>query len=325
MVVTRRVHGGPGARGPAPFDFSANGNACGPCPDALAAVRAADATRYPDAGYAALRARLAQFHGVHAWRIVPAGSGSEFIFRASAWAVRAGLHRVALPHHGYGDYAAAAVAHGLTQVPPDHADLVWACEPSSPLGQGHAGLAKLAGEGRMLVLDLAYEPLRLSGAQSLDAGQRDSVWQLWTPNKALGLTGVRGAYVIAPLGMRDIAEQIEALAPSWVLGAHAAAMLQAWCMPSVQQWLADSRATLRQWKHMQSDMLHAMGWRCEPGQANFMVCAPRMDTAGLLAHLRHRGVQLRDCASFGLPGCVRLSVQPPEAQAALRAGWEALR
>ncbi|MES2938657.1 MAG: aminotransferase class I/II-fold pyridoxal phosphate-dependent enzyme [Pseudomonadota bacterium] len=349
MVVTPRVHGGPDADGAAPFDFSTNTNACGPCPAALAAVRAADATRYPDAAYAALRARLARFHGVDAWRIVPAASGSEFIFRVSAWAVRAGLHRVALPRHGYGDYAAAASAHGLTQVPPEHADLVWACEPSSPLGQPHpelaackepvrpelvegqfpsrasTGSARTVTPKQALVLDLAYEPLRLSGAPSLDAAQRDTVWQLWTPNKALGLTGVRGAYAIAPRDARDAAAQLEALAPSWVLGAHAAAMLEAWCAPQVQQWLVESKATLRQWKDMQVEMLQAMGWRCEASDANFFACEPGVDTAALLVRLRGQGIQLRDCTSFGLPGVLRLSVQPPEAQAALRSAWEAFR
>ena len=35
----------------------------------------------------------------------------------------------------------------------------------------------------------------------LDAARRDRVWQLWTPNKALGLTGVRAAYAITPRGI----------------------------------------------------------------------------------------------------------------------------
>jgi len=37
------------------------------------------------------------------------------------------------------------------------------------------------------VLDLAYEPLRLEGNAPLDAAQEARVWQLWSPNKALGL------------------------------------------------------------------------------------------------------------------------------------------
>ena len=54
-----QLHGGPDAAGIPVFDFSTNSNACGPCPMALAAVQQADATRYPDPAYTALRAQLA--------------------------------------------------------------------------------------------------------------------------------------------------------------------------------------------------------------------------------------------------------------------------
>ena len=37
--------------------------------------------------------------------------------------------------------------------------------------------------------------------------------------------------------------------------------------------------------------------------------------------LRARGVKLRDCCSFGLPGHVRLCVHTPEAQQALVHAW----
>ena len=53
------LHGGPDAGGIPVLDFSTNSNACGPCPDALAVVQQADATRYPDPAYTALRAQLA--------------------------------------------------------------------------------------------------------------------------------------------------------------------------------------------------------------------------------------------------------------------------
>ena len=43
-----------------------------------------------------------------------------------------------------------------------------------------------------------------------------------------------------------------------------------------------------------------------------------------LAHLRRHGVKLRDCASFGLPGHVRLSVKPPASQDALEHAWKQL-
>lgn len=324
-----RQHGGPDAAGIPRHDFSSNSNVCGPCPTAWAAVQQADATHYPDPRYGQLRQQLAQFHGVAPERIVLAASASEFIFRISAAVARQGDRSVGLPAHAYGDYAAAAQAWGLQPTSGAAADLVWCCDPSSPLGAPHEGLGatidSLAASASC-VLDLAYEPLRLEGAIDLTPAQRDRVWQLWTPNKALGLTGVRAAYAVAPLQAQAMVEGLEALAPSWPVGAHGVALLQNWVTPEAQAWLAASRATLRDWKAQQIALCEAdLGWSCRPGVANFF-CAqlPTSDAAALCAQLRAQGIKLRDAASFGLPGHVRLAVLPPAAQAALRAAMRTI-
>lgn len=328
----RFIHGGPDALGVPHDDFSTNSNACGPCPAALAAVQAADATRYPDPSYEALRERLADFHGVAPARIVPAGSASEFIFRISAWVARrhADEGRVWQPVHGYGDYARAAQVWGLRRTESEgDAHLLWTCDPASPLGMSQPGLAALVdglGDGQLCVLDVAYEPLRLQGRLSLGDAQRDRVWQLWTPNKALGLTGVRAAYAVAPHGAQAVVEQLIGMAPSWVVGAHGAAMLEAWTQPTVQVWLAHSRDTLRDWKLRQIECCTALGWAVRPSVANFFCVRPVSGDLGLdLQRLRTRGIKLRDATSFGLPGELRLGVLAPSAQDALVAAWKAIR
>lgn len=316
-----RRHGGPDHAGAVPCDFSTNANACGPCPHTWEAVQGADATRYPDPASTNLRRRLAEFHRVDAGRIVIAASASECIFRITAWAARAGVREVALPRHAYGDYAHAAHAWNMTVVTArQQAGLAWACEPSSPLGDQEKDLDERGAGGGMLVLDRAYEPLRLAGACSLAAGALDRLWQLWSPNKALGLTGVRAAYAIAPVGAQSQVSELETLAPSWPLGAHGVALLQSWCEGPVQQWLEASRITLRAWKARQEDLCRGLGWDVRSGCANFFVAGvPGLATA--LPALRARGIGLRDCASFDLPGRARLSVQPPAAQDALRRAW----
>ena len=332
-VHSRRIHGGTDSAGTPRFDFSTNSNACGPCPQALLAVQQADATCYPDARYARLREALAAFHGVDSARIVLAGSASEFIFRITAVVAQRGYHQgcapatVNFPSHSFGDYAQAAQAWGLsTHASPGSADLVWACEPSSPLGQPHATWPEsltqhepneLNRPESVLVLDRAYEPLRLEGRPSLNAAQLSQVWQLWTPNKALGLTGIRAAYAIAPGKDGDIVDALESMAPSWPVGAHGAALLHAWVQPEVQQWLAKSLLTLKAWSLDQVTLLQALGWTCLPSEANFF-CAQPARAVGVNL-LRHAGIKLRDATSFGLPGYFRLSVQGPQAQAALKA------
>ena len=425
--MVNAVHGGPDARGAAQHDFSTNSNACGPCPHTLAAVQQADATRYPDPTYTALRADLAAFHSVAPERIVLAASASEFIHRATAWAAQQGARAVALPAHSYGDCAQAAQARGLQVLRPGDAGwsaagLQWACEPSSPLGSAcpvlaawrnrpaeHSNavcaggallplpLGEGGGEGQrpwhphsaekstppanqhqssgqrhapipafpqrvkepnqqphghqiavtpstppLRIHDCAYLPLRLHTEASArpdsdaDSGRAfdlpepaATAWQLWTPNKALGLTGVRAAYAIAPsgAGAETAIAALTALAPSWPVGAHGVALLQCWVQPQTQRWLADCLPVLRDWKAQQQALCEELGWTVLPAsQANYFcarlpVALPAVAPA--LQQLRElHGIQLRDCTSFGLAGVVRMGVLPPAAQEALRRAWQ---
>jgi histidinol-phosphate aminotransferase len=322
------LHGGQDARGAAPHDFSTNANACGPCPSALTALQQADAGRYPDPRYTTLREKLAGFHGVDAERVVIAASASEFIGRMTAAVAQQGGRGVWLPRHGYGDYQRAAGAWGFEPAPAADADLAWCCDPSSPLGQAQDGLQALVDAlpaQATCVLDLAYEPLRLDGSLGLSPAQKDRVWQLWTPNKALGLPGIRAAYALAPRDAAGMTVRLDRLAPSWPLGAHAVALLTAWIGTEAQDWLRHSLDTLRAWKREQEAMCAALGWTCLPSVANYFCARPDLPYAPRAAALRDAGIQLRDTRSFGLPGHVRLGVLPPASQSALQRAWRAAR
>lgn len=340
------THGGTDALGAARFDFSTNSNACGPCPQALAAVQAADPTLYPDPAYTVLCQSLAALHHVSPERILLAGSASEAIFRLTAWAHQQGVRTVQLPQQHYGDYARAAQAWALQPSTDGCGALVWACEPSSPLGQAHTGWPSWltprasnkdvnpqtnasAVSQRLLVLDRAYAPLRLSGVASLSHDQVQQVWQLLTPNKALGLVGVRAAYLIAPNAYSERArgqydsnyQQLQRLAPSWPVGAHGVALLQAWTQTDTQAWLNESLHTLRDWKVQQVSLLQNLGWTVQPSEANYF-CARPPQPIDLAALRQAHGIKLRDATSFGLPGWYRLGVLAPQAQAALAAALQ---
>jgi histidinol-phosphate aminotransferase len=314
----KNAHGGPDALGVPSWDFSTNANACGPCPSALAAVQQADVRHYPDPAYTALRESLAAFHAVDAARIVLAGSASEFIGRFTAWMAREGAHRVWLPELAYGDYAHAAQAWRFERVQdPARAQLAWLCEPSSPLGQAEPMAQVVAVSGSQVVLDRAYEPLRLSGRCSLEPETLQQVWQLWTPNKAMGLTGVRGANAIAPLHALAEARALDKLAPSWPLGTHAVALLQAWVSPAAQDWLEGTLDILCDWKRKQLRMLNVLGWSVLPSEVNCLCALPPrpFDEPAM----RASGIKLRETTSIGLLGHWRMSVLNPQAQDAFTA------
>lgn len=364
------VHGGPDALGAAPWDFSTNSNAAGPCPYTVETLARADATRYPDPSYQAVREQLADFHGVEAWRVVIGASASELIARLAAWvAMRHSAGRVWMPRYHYGDYATASSRVGLVRSEAlADAALVWLCAPSSPLGQ----VLELPEDWAQrkhdatLVLDCAYAPLQLSQKPIAPGVERDAMWQLWTPNKALGLCGIRAGYAIAPALMdKELVAGLRQLAPSWPTGAHGVALLQSWASPATQQWMCEARHILRGWKLQQLNLLQMLGWEALPSEANFGVMrlpwpmvlfarpglqegipvpqtpvqchadggwdgmqadAHRLRVlsphwATLMHALRERGVKLRDCCSFGLPGHVRVCVHTPQAQHALAQAW----
>jgi histidinol-phosphate aminotransferase len=324
------THGGPDEQGVPAHDFSTNANACGPCPVALAAVQQADLSRYPDPGYAVLRRSLARFHGVEAQSVVLAASASEFVARMTAAVAQRGARSVWLPRHSYSEYERAARAWGLQVLrgaasPGNEAQLLWCCDPSSPLGQPQPDLGALVdghAASQVCVLDLAYEPLRLDGRIALDAKQCQRVWQLWSPNKALGLAGVRAAYAIAPVGAEDLVARLEALAPSWLLGADGVALLAQWIGDEAQRWVEGSLPTLSEWKAAQIALCEGLGLACLPSDANFF-CArvgARQQAVELLDALRGDGVKLRDAESFGLRQHVRLAVLAPASQRALARG-----
>lgn len=315
-----RVHGGPDALGTVAHDLSTGSHPAGANPLALARVRAADPSRYPDPGYTALKALLARQHQVAPSRLVIAASASEFIQRITVVSARRAPGAVSVPQPAYGDYAAAALACGLELRHQGPASLRWLTEPGSPDGRSQAPPADL--HVVPTVLDLAYAPLRLHGQSSWSQLERDAVFQLITPNKALGLCGVRAAFAIAPLqAPPGWVEALRAAEPSWPLGAHGVALLEAWCDAAVQAHLAHSLLTLRAWRSELVDGLLRRGFRVAPGVTPF-VMAELPPAARLQASdLRWSGVAVRDLTSFGLPGHWRINTGPPEA---LNAFWKAL-
>lgn len=342
------VHGGPDDGPLIVHDFSTNANPLGPSPAVAMALQAAERARYPDPQYRALRARLARWHGVAPRRVLPTAGTSEAIRRLTLAAFTQGIRTVWLPQPGYADYRCAALALGMLvrdyrsgevllrglaeDIAHTHTHtLVWLCEPCNPTGQSlpaafwSALVHVAARRSLVLAIDRAYEPLRLEGVDPMPLALARQAWQCFSPNKALGLTGVRAGYMLAPAHDAEaLLPRVESLAPSWVLSAEGVAMLDALPAAATQSCLAQSRRTLAQWAHAQRDALQALGWRQQPSVVPFWLVQPVEQGEALrqcMADLRAQGIKLRDATSFGLPGWVRVSAQAPQDQQALVNAW----
>jgi histidinol-phosphate aminotransferase len=322
MPDSQALHGGTDSMPDPRYDFSTNANPLGPCPTVLAQVRNADLTRYPDPRYVRLREVLASFHQTSPERIVVGAGASELILRL----IRCIDGPVQQLVPTFSEYAHGAHLAGrrLISVRSPAAFLRaqkatpgvgFLCCPNNPTGElwplDFVAAASAAGP---LVVDMAYAPLCGSSLGTAIDTAAGAAYRLYSPNKAFGLTGVRGAYLIAP----RIDPRIAEAASSWVIGRDAVTFLEAVCDPRARQWLAQGLPQLKRWRTRLASSLRQLGLEVRESPATFLMT--KVGEAGrIAAHLRSQDLRVRDGSSFGLPQWIRLSAQTIPAQKALLA------
>ena len=322
MPDLHSTHGGTDSLPDPRYDFSTNANPLGPCPSVLAQVRNADVSRYPDPLYTRLREVLAAFHQTSPERIVVGAGASELILRLIR-CIEGPVQQLAPT---FSEYALGAQLAGrrlistrspsaFLRAQSEHPGVGFVCWPNNPTGElwplDFVAAASAAGP---LVVDMAYAPLcdaPLTAAVETAAG---AAYRLYSPNKAFGLTGVRGAYLITP----RIDRRFASAAPSWVIGRDAVAFLEAACDPQARAWLAQGLPQLKRWRVRLARSLQQLGLQVRESPATFLMA--KVGNAGrVAAHLRSHDVRVRDGSSFGLRQWIRLSAQPVQAQKALMA------
>jgi histidinol-phosphate/aromatic aminotransferase/cobyric acid decarboxylase-like protein len=264
------------------LDLSASLNPL--APDVVTIVRALDdgcIRNYPDPEDAT--AELAEAIGVPADRLLLTNGGAEAI------ALVATAHPVGVvPEPAFSLYR-----RHLARVGEDGAGLVWRANPSSPLGE----IAPAGAEAG--VWDEAFWPLATGTWTRGD----DSAYRLGSLTKLWSCPGLRLGYVIAP----GPAER-EALArrqPRWAVNGMAlAALPHLLALTDLQGWQAGVAA-------LRSDLAAiwtTAGFTVRESAANWILVE---GAATWRTALAQRGVLVRDCASFGLPGTIRVAVPAP--------------
>jgi histidinol-phosphate aminotransferase len=316
------VHGGTDSLPEPRHDFSSNANPLGPCPSVLAAVRSADVTRYPDPMYTNVRATLAAHHQTTPERIVVGAGASELILRLIRH-IDGPVLQLAPTFSEYARGARLAGRRLISARSPDaflHAQsmnpgLGFVCWPNNPTGDLWAtDFVSAASTAGPLVVDMAYAPLCDAHHAAAIEAAAAAAYRLYSPNKAFGLTGVRGAYLITPRTDQHLTN----MAPSWVIGRDAVAMLESATEQRARLWLKHGMPQLRRWRARLARSLEQLGLSVRESPATFLL-ANVGNATRVTAHLRRHDVRVRDGSSFGLRQWIRLSAQPPGAQRALLA------
>ena len=322
MADLAPVHGGTDSLPEPRYDFSSNANALGPCPSVLAAIRAAKVSHYPDPHYIRLRERLAAWHGTAPDRIVLGAGASELILRLVRHFDRTVL-QLAPTFSEYARSAAIVRRRVICASSPGsflraqrrQDVLAFICCPNNPTGEvWDPGFIATAARQGPLVVDLAYASLCGEARAAEIEAAAAHAWRLHSPNKAFGLTGVRGAYAMAPRAVSRIIHE----APSWVIGRDAVAMLEAAIEPPAREWLAGTTPRLWRWRTQLAAQLRGLQRDVRESPATFMLVDVG-DGTRVATRLRDGGIRVRDARSFGLARWIRLSAQPAPARHALLA------
>lgn len=326
------LHGGPdenelaalGLRPEDVLDFSASINPFGPPPGVHQALAACDVTRYPDRHATGLCRALAAHEGVTPAEVVAGNGAAQLIWAIAIAYLRPGdtafvvgptfgEYRVASQLTGAQVVERRAVAErdfmldvaALTAAAPR---VVWLCNPNNPTGVYAPArvLAELhaAAPAALWVLDEAYRPFVAEPWDSRSLIAAGSTLLLRSLTKHCALPGLRLGYALAA---PPVVEALRRTLPPWsvstpAINAGLAAL-------GGHPWVELSLATLRAETAWLRAALLGQGWRILPSATNFLLVQVA-DAAALRARLlaEHR-IQVRDCASFGLPGFVRIGTR----------------
>src|SRR3989344_1961113 len=274
-------HGGTDLGPAVAWDFSTNANPLPPPEGLSMALAGADRRRYPEPSYLHLRERLARSGLGDADRLLPTAGSAEAIRRLTLLAHLQGVRHVWTPWPGFGEYAAAAEALGLTV-------------------SRYSSVEELA--------------RRVSARRA--AGERATMllWVCDPCHPTDRLLHLAPSWVLSAEGVALLQAWCEPEVRDW-LGA-CAQQLATWC----DEMAADLQAlgwSLH--SHLPADV-HADHEGPGP-MVPFLLAKPPAGegSAQVLQRCRAAGIRLRDASSLGLPSWLRLRAHVPQARLALLA------
>lgn len=303
--------------------LSSNENALGPSPAAVAAIRqhATRIHRYPKAAHTDLTAALADRWEVNHRQVWLANGGDGVLDYLGRALIEPG-DAVLVPRPGFAYYGMSARYHhgsvrsyelraddGFAQTPEailrayDDERIVYITSPHNPTGsemtpEAVAEIAEGTADHTLVLVDEAYAEFS-DGASAVElVGTRDDVAVLRTFSKAYGLAGLRLGYGLMPAEWADAYTRVTTpFAASEIACRAGLAALE-----DTDHLDRSVRTAHRSRERLRMD-LDGRTW---PSGGNF-VLADVGDATAVARAAQERGVVVRDCTSFGLPGCVRVT------------------
>ncbi|HTY52267.1 MAG TPA: histidinol-phosphate transaminase [Methanomicrobiales archaeon] len=328
------------------LDFSANLNPFPPeipwkpDPSSLAS--------YPDDRYESLREEIGRtFHRKP--EQIAVGNGSMEIIRVFCQAALSRGDGFFVGNPTFGEYSLSARLAGAREVKdPERARVRFLCNPNNPTGtllpadqvkeevrqaRKRGGIPSRGAPARSRGAPLPpgqEEPLRASSsprdsagsfgpgrlfldeafielsdpAQSMAGDHDPALFTLRSLTKAFAVPGLRFGY---GFGDKDLVARMEVLRPPWSVNAFA----EQFAILAFRNFhrLEESRKKIAVEREWLGRELRNLGLDPLPSSVNFLLVPLGRPAAPLVARLLARGILVRDCASFGLPGAIRIAVR----------------
>ena len=309
--------------------LSSNENPFGPSPAAQEAVRRSvlELHRYPPTDHAALRAAIAEVHGLNADQII-CGVGSDEIIAFLCQAYAGPGDEVIHTEHGFALYKIGALSVGATPIEvPEHervtdvdailaavtgqTRIVFVTNPGNPTSTmiPNDELERLAlglPNTCLMVLDGAYAEF----VEGYDGGAklvetRENVIMTRTFSKIYGLGGLRIGWGYAPRAIIDVLNRVRQpfnLSNTQLAAAEAAVRDVAY----TEKCRTDN-TRLRAWL---AEALEAHGVPSDPSETNFILARfkDEAEASACDEYLKSQGLIVRKVGGYGLPNCLRITI-----------------
>jgi threonine-phosphate decarboxylase len=311
----RVIHGGTGKRQREKtqknvLDFSASVN---PFPPKIEwHCDTADLSGYPDDTYSGLKERIGKVFSRDPDEIC-VGNGSIEIIRVfcSVTLGRSeGVRHFFIEPPTFGEYELSARLAGAERTSrPEKADVRFVCNPNNPTGtllqrkELLHTLVTIKPPQGILFCDEAFISLA-DPRESLVETRDPRLFVLHSLTKSFAVPGLRIGF---GFGNRDLVEKIETARSPWCVNAYA----EAFAMEALLHIgeLSKSREAIVKERNRLISAISSLGLTSYPSSVNFLLVEYGRDVSSLCESLVRKNILVRNCASFGLPTCIRIAVR----------------
>lgn len=276
----------------------------------------ADLSMYPDDSYAELKEIIARVFSRNTDEIC-LGNGSAELIRVYCHTVLSRGDTAQIDPPTFAEYGLSAELAGAAGLPGtllgNRVPAVrFICNPNNPTGKllsrevMLAELDRCTKAGTRLFVDEAFMDLSCPEDSITDVLSED-LFVMRSLTKSFAVPGIRFGF---GFGSPDLIKRIETARTPWTINAFAEYYAKlAFAQYHQLRDAAERIAAEREWYYARLDDL---GLSYERSSVNYILIHLNRSAAAFTRAMIDQGVLVRDCTSFGLPECIRVSVETRE-------------